>query len=112
MMSRGTPARLTVAVPGGYARPVIRLRPAPARQAVLLDRRVGKHERAPLVGMTGVALVVHRFLLDHRVAERAMRIVAVGAPDLALENRVMRRLEKRRPDVLMAFAAGIGLDMP
>src|SRR6266542_5219196 len=83
-----------------------------AGQAVLLDRRVGKHVRTPFVGMTVVALVVHRFLLDHRVAERAMRVVAVGAPDLALENRVMRRLEKRRADVLMAFAAGIGLDLP
>src|SRR5947207_10174338 len=45
-----------------------------AGQAVLLDRRMREHVRPPLVSVTGRALLVDGLLLDHRVAERAMRV--------------------------------------
>ena len=51
------------------------------------DRRVFVDERAALVGMAGVALLVHRLRLQHHRGERAVRIVAVGAveaPDIPL----------------------------
>jgi len=75
-----------------------------AARAVLLDRWVGEHERSALVGVAAQALVVDRCIAQHHGADGAMRIVAIGALDLAFDDRVMRRLQGLRTDVLVARA--------
>ena len=57
-------------------------------QAVLAYGWVFPKERPALLGVTLVALVIHRCGGDHAVGLSAMRIVAVTAADLALEYRV------------------------
>src|SRR6187551_1111802 len=75
-----------------------------AARAVLLDRWVGEHERSALVGVAAQALVVDRCIAQHHGADGAMRIVAIGALDLAFDDRVVRRLQGLRTDVLVARA--------
>src|SRR5512143_4069717 len=58
--------------------------------AVLADRRVLEEVRTALVSVTFVAGVVDAGAHQVLVLGAAVRIVAVGANDLALDDRVMR----------------------
>ena len=58
-----------------------------AVQAVLTDRRVLPEERAALLGVAGVAVLVDRGLQQHLVVRRAVRVVAARALHLALAQR-------------------------
>src|SRR4029453_16743596 len=60
-----------------------------AVQAALAHRRMLPKERPALLGVAGVALLVDRRGGDQLGRRRPVRIVAVGAADLALANRVM-----------------------
>ena len=62
------------------------------RQAVFFDCPVLEEEWSALVCMAAPALKVHCFLLHRALAHRAVRIVAAGAGDFALLNRVVGRL--------------------
>jgi hypothetical protein len=68
-----------------------------------------EHVRTALVGVARVALVIDRRLLQHRRRDRAVRVVAVGALDLAFDDRVVRRLEVRCADRLVALPADLRL---
>ena len=83
-----------------------------AGQAVLLDRRVREDERSALVGVARQALLVDRFIAQHHRAMRAVRIVAIRALDLVLDDRVVRRLHGRRTDLLVACAADVRFVRP
>src|SRR5262245_16755301 len=61
-----------------------------ADRAVLLHRRVVAHERPALLHVAGVTGVADRVAHHHRWPDRAVRVVAVGAGDLALTDRVAR----------------------
>ena len=58
-----------------------------AVQAVLAHRRVLPQERAALLGVAGVAVLVDRGLQQHLVVGRAVRVVAARALQLALAHR-------------------------
>ena len=60
-----------------------------AVQAVFAHRRVFPQERAALLGMARVAVVVDRILLQQRVRGAAMRVVAIRAGQLAFAHRHM-----------------------
>src|SRR5690242_4168376 len=64
-----------------------------AVQAVLANRLMFPQYRATLLGVTVVAGLVDREFFQQLRTWRAVRVVAVGADDLALANRVMRELE-------------------
>lgn len=55
-----------------------------AGHAVLFHRRMFPHVGAALVGMAFEAELVYAVRLDHFGAKPAMRIMAIGAGDLAL----------------------------
>src|SRR5262249_48684137 len=82
-----------------------------AGKAVLLDRRMVPHERAALLGVAAGAELRDRFGVDHRFREGAVRVVAIGARELALDDRVVRRLEQLRADLLVAGRAGLVLQL-
>src|SRR6266540_247857 len=83
-----------------------------AGQAVLLDRRVLVHEGAALVGVAAGAQLIHRLLLDHGVAQGTMGVVAAGALELPLDDRMVRGLQELRADLLVADRAGLVLQLP
>ncbi len=80
-------------------------------EAVALDRRGLVNPGAALVSMAAGAQRVDRLALDHRLAQRAVGIVAVGALDLAFDDRVMRRLSDLRDDFFVAGRAGFILQL-
>src|SRR5262245_20931843 len=59
-------------------------------RAVLLHRRVVAHERPALLHVAGVAGVADRVAHHHRRPDCPVHVVAVGAADLALADRVAR----------------------
>src|SRR5450759_2193392 len=68
-----------------------------------------EQEGAALLGVTGVAGLVHRVLLDKLRAGRTMRIVAVRTYDLADVDRVGRKLVGFGALLLVASEANLGL---
>ena len=76
---------------------------------IVLHGFVFEQERAALLGVTLVAGLVGRGLDQHVVALGAVRIVAIGAGDLALADRVTRELVHVRLLVLVTIHADPGL---
>ena len=62
-----------------------------AVEAVLAHRRVLPQERAALLGVAGVAVLVDRGLQQHPLVGRAVRVVAARALQLALAQRHVAR---------------------
>lgn len=75
--------------------------------AVLLHRGMFPEERAALFGVTLVAGLVEDVGLDVLVRGRPVRIVTIGATDLALADRVVGELLQVRLDVQVAGDAEI-----
>src|SRR5687767_9882883 len=76
-----------------------------AVEAALPHRRVLPQERPPLLGMAGIALLVDRAGGDQPGGRRAVRVVAVGARNLALAQRMMGRFPGLGASVLVAGEA-------
>src|SRR6185295_10088916 len=83
-----------------------------ADEAVLLDRRMAPDEGAALLGVAGGAELRDRLGVDHRLRQRAVRVVAVGAVQLALDDRMVRGFQQLRADLLVAGGAGLVLQLP
>src|ERR1700722_2672120 len=81
-----------------------------AVEAVLAHRRVLEQERTALLGVALVAGVVDRGLAQQALGGAAVRVVAIGADDLAFAHRHVRRAIHLRAPVLVALEAGIGLE--
>ena len=73
-----------------------------ARGAVLHHRGMLVDPRAALVGVAGDAQVVDGFVAQARLLQRAVRVVAVLAADLAFDDRVVRGLDDLAADVAVA----------
>jgi len=80
-----------------------------ADHAVFLDRRMFPHVGAAFVGMAFEAELVHAVRLDHFGAEPAMRIMAIGAGNLAFFDGMVRLAVDLGPDILMAGKTEFGL---
>src|SRR5262245_5279600 len=78
-----------------------------AIEAIFANRIVLPQERAALLRVTLVAIVVHRIFSQHRFGGAAVRIVTVRAGDLALTDRHMRREVSLRAPVFMTLEAGV-----
>lgn len=76
-----------------------------AIEAVLFDRRVWLDKRSTFIGMAGVTELVDGLRFDHRLGHGTVGVVAIGALDLAFDNRVMRELVGFGTHVLVAFEA-------
>ena len=74
-------------------------------QTIFHNRRMLKQKRPPLLSVTFVTQFVDCVCLDLMVAKGAVRIMAAGAFDQSLFNRMMRLSGCLRPDILMAFEA-------
>ncbi len=81
-----------------------------AAQAILAHRFVLEQKWSALLGVTLVASVVDRIFLQERLGRTAVRVMAVGAHNLAFANRHVRRVEDLRAPVHVALEAGIGLE--
>ena len=77
--------------------------------AVIDNRGVFPEERAALFRMAGIAGLVDRVLDQQRRPVRSMRVVTLGASDLAGEDRVGRDAVNLRPLRLVAGKADLGL---
>ena len=75
--------------------------------AVFPHRGVFEQERPTLFCMAAVAKLVHTIRLQQRLCGRAMRIVTVGAAQLALEQRHMGTLHEFRALDFVAGKAGL-----
>src|SRR5215468_411160 len=80
-----------------------------AVQAVLAHRGMLPQERAALLCVTFVAIVVDGGLIQKSLAVGAMRIVAAGARHLAFANRHVRRAPNFRALVLVTLETGVRL---
>src|SRR5215510_11584812 len=80
-----------------------------AVQAVLAHRGMLPQERAALLRVTLVAIVVDGGLIQKSLAVGAMRIVAAGARHLAFANRHVRRAPNFRALVLVTLETGVRL---
>ena len=74
-------------------------------QTIFRDGRMVEHERPSLLSVTFVTKFVDCVCLDLMVAKGTVRIMAAGAFDQSLFNRMMRLSGCLRPDILMAFEA-------
>src|SRR6185369_4671942 len=82
-----------------------------AVEAVLLHRRVPPDEGAALFGVAGSAELVHRLALHHRMGERPVGVMAIGALHTALDDGVVGGLGELRANLLMAVRAGFVLQL-
>src|SRR5262249_20992457 len=78
----------------------------------LEDGLVLPEEGAPLLGVALVAGLVERALDEQVIGRRAVHVVAVGAVDAALLDRMRRQQEGLRTHVGMAAEAHLGLVVP
>ena len=78
-------------------------------QTVLFNRGMLPHIGPPFLRMTGVAEFIHRVALEHLCAEIAMRVMAVGAGDLPLDNRVVGLPVRLGTDITMTAEAEVRL---
>jgi len=78
-------------------------------QTVLFNRRMLPHIGPPLLRMTGVAEFIHRVALEHLCTEIAMRVMAVSAGDLSLDNGVMGLPVRLGTDITMTIETEIRL---
>src|SRR6185503_7630787 len=76
-----------------------------ADRAVLLHRLVGAHERAALLRVAGVAGLVDAIAHQQLLAGGAVRVMAVGARDLAFPDRMAHRTVDLRALLLVAGGA-------
>src|SRR5215475_4498540 len=80
-----------------------------AVQAIVAHRGMLPQERAALLRVTLVAIVVDGGLIQKSLAVGAMRIVAAGARHLAFANRHVRRAPNFRALVLVTLETGVRL---
>ena len=73
--------------------------------AILENRSMLPEKRPPPLGMASIAIFVYARLLELRRIRRAMRIVAIGANDLALPHRHVRRAHQLRLELEVALTA-------
>ena len=80
---------------------------AVAQRAVLAGRIVLPQERAALVSMAGVAVLVDAVLLQRCRSGGAVGVVAIAAYHLVFPNRMGVRTVCRGPNILVAFIANL-----
>ena len=78
-----------------------------AIQAIFAHRRVLPNEWTPLLGMTLVAVIVHRIFAQHRFGGCAVWIMAVRTGDLAFAQWHVGREIILRAAIFVALVAGV-----